>query len=156
MPSGGSRVRSGPAPDPMALRRDRPSDKDGWTTLPAEGRTGDAPAWPLLDQSPREEVLWARFWRKPQAVIWERDSLIEIVALFVRQFAEGEVPKSSAENRKTIRLMLADLYLTPDSMLKARLRIATDEVEAKRTERAPVRKSARSRLKVVSDGQQGG
>jgi hypothetical protein len=140
--------------DPMALRRDRPGDKDGWTTLPAEGRKGDPPPWPLFDQSGREEVLWERFWRKPQAVIWQRDSLIEVVALFVRQFAEGEVPKSSAENRKTIRLMLADLYLTPDSMLRAKLRIATDEVEAKR-EIVVAHNSPRSRLKVVSDGQGG-
>lgn len=47
MPRGGARVNSGPPPDPNALRRDRPSDKDGWTTLPAEGRQGDPPAWPL-------------------------------------------------------------------------------------------------------------
>ena len=123
------------------------------------GRTAGSPSIATAGLSfPRRDVratLWVRFWAKPQAVIWERDSLVEIVALFVRQFAEGEAPKSSAENRKTIRLMLADLYLTPDSMLRAKLRIATDEVEAKRTERAPVRKSARSRLKVVSDGQGG-
>lgn len=47
MPRGGARVNSGPPPDPNALRRDRPSDKDGWTTLPAEGRKGRTPKWPL-------------------------------------------------------------------------------------------------------------
>jgi hypothetical protein len=154
MPSGGARARSGPARDPNALRRDRPGDKDGWTTLPAEGRTGEPPGWPLDQQSGREAELWASFWRKPVATIWERDSIVEVVALFVRQFAEGEVPKSSAENRKTIRLMMADLYLTPDSMLRAKLRISTDEVREKRAElKTPARKSARTRLKVVSDGQ---
>lgn len=54
MPRGGARVNSGPPPDPNALRRDRPSDAAGWTTLPAEGRRkangaqAAAPTWPLL------------------------------------------------------------------------------------------------------------
>ena len=153
MSSGGNHGGGRPR-DPNALRTDRrSSEKDGWTLLPAEGRKGDPPAWPLTSPSDRESDLWASFWRKPQAVVWERESLVEIVALFVRQFAEGEVPKSSAENRKTIRLMLGDLYLTPVSMRNAKLRIATDEVEAKRDERP--RTSAKSRLKVVSDGQGG-
>lgn len=47
MGRGGARPFSGPAPDPYALRRDRPSDKDSWTTLPAEGRQGPPPKWPL-------------------------------------------------------------------------------------------------------------
>lgn len=47
MPRGGARVNSGPPPDPTALRRERPSDKDGWTTLPA-ARKGRTPKWPLL------------------------------------------------------------------------------------------------------------
>ena len=154
MPSGGARARSGPAPDPMALRRDRKSDKDGWTLLPAEGREGDPPPWPLLGQSEREADLWISYWAKPQAVIWERDHLTEVVALFVRQFVEGEEPKASAENRKTVRMMFADLYLTPDSMARARLRVAADEVAEKRVE--PVKRAtARDRLKVV-DSADGG
>jgi len=47
MPKGGARVHSGPPPDPNALRRERAKDKDGWTTLPAEGRKGALPKWPL-------------------------------------------------------------------------------------------------------------
>lgn len=74
-------------------------------------------------QHRRELVLWTEFWRKPQAIVWERNGMVEIVALFVRQFAEGEIPRSSAENRKTIRMLMADLYLTPDSLARARLKI---------------------------------
>lgn len=48
MPRGGARLNSGPAPDENALRRDRPSDKAGWTVLPASGREAEAPGWPLL------------------------------------------------------------------------------------------------------------
>jgi len=47
MPKGGARINSGPAPDPNALRRDRAEDKAGWTILPADGRQGDPPDWPL-------------------------------------------------------------------------------------------------------------
>ena len=152
MPSGGNHGGGRPR-DPNALRTDRRvSEKDGWTLLPAEGRAGEPPAWPLSGISDRESDLWASFWRKPQAVIWERESLVEVVALFVRQFAEGEVPKSSAENRKTIRLMLADLYLTPGSMRAAKLRVASDEVEEKRAAAKPSGSSVRDRLRAVSGG----
>jgi hypothetical protein len=70
MARGGARVNSGPPPDPNALRRDRKSDQAGWTTLPAEGRKGRTPKWPLppdvrlsaaLDVAERErEVLEAQ------------------------------------------------------------------------------------------------
>lgn len=49
MTRGGARVNSGPPPDPNALRRDRKDDKDGWTTLPSEGRKGRTPRWPLTE-----------------------------------------------------------------------------------------------------------
>jgi hypothetical protein len=49
VPKGGARINSGPPPDPQALRRDRPSDRDGWTLLPAGGYGGPVPEWPLLD-----------------------------------------------------------------------------------------------------------
>lgn len=69
---GGARVQSGPAPDPDAIRRDRPSDQATWTALP-DRRDGSLPAWPLPDQTPREAVLWVREWQRPQAVMWERN-----------------------------------------------------------------------------------
>lgn len=152
MPSGGARSRSGPARDPNALRRDRKDDKAGWVTLPAEGRPGDPPPWPLNDTPTELEwEVWGQFWRKPQAIIWERDQIFEPVAMFVRQYIEGMERKASAENRKTVRMMFADLYLTSDSLARAHMRIAADEVEAKRAEKeAPKRKSARDRLQVVN------
>lgn len=45
MPKGGARARSGPAPDPNALNRER--DKGEWKVLPREGRPGPPPDWPL-------------------------------------------------------------------------------------------------------------
>lgn len=156
MPSGGARSRSGPKQDPNALRRDRKDDA-GWTTLPAEGRPGAAPAWPLTQATPREKVLWERWWARPEALIWEADGSIDYVALTVRMFAEAEVTKASAENRKTVRLMMADLYMTRDAKDRARIRVAADEVAEKREERAPAKRatSARDRMTVVSGGGEG-
>src|SRR5690606_40841462 len=68
-----ARTVSGPPPDPNALRRDRPSDAAGWVILPADGRPGDPPEWPLLWQTQREYDLWKREWSRPQAVMWEAD-----------------------------------------------------------------------------------
>jgi len=146
---GGARARSGPAPDPNALRRARKDDAQ-WTTLPSEGRDGPAPEWPLTDCTSRESILWERWWRKPEALLWESDGSEDYVALTVRMFAEAEVEKASAENRKTVRMMMADLYLTRDAKARARIRIAADETAEKReTKTQPKRASARDRLKVV-------
>jgi hypothetical protein len=151
MTSGGARTRSGPAPDPTALRRNRKGDQSSWTVLPSEGRRAAAPIWPAPTQTEREAELWVEMWATPQALIWERDGLRHYVAMFCRLLAEAEVEKASAENRKTVRMMYADLYLTSDSMARARIRIATDEVAAKAAEKtAPKRKSSRDRLRVVN------
>ena len=87
MTSGGARARSGPAPDPLALARNRPSDQVTWTHLPAS-REGDPPVWPLTRTTARERALWAREWKRPQAVMWERNGWESEVALYVRTLAD--------------------------------------------------------------------
>lgn len=146
MASGGARSRSGPLADPNSLRSASKGEA-AWTTLPAEGRTTPAPAWPLTEATPRELVIWERWWRKPEALIWESDGSMDYVALTVRMFSEAEVEKASAENRKTVRMMMADLYLTRDAKERARIRIASDEVTEKRE--PATRTSSRDRLRVV-------
>ncbi|NWO17426.1 MAG: hypothetical protein HLX46_11495 [Corynebacterium sp.] len=49
--------------------------------LPAEGRAGAAPRWPL---SGRAQKGWAELWRLPQAVIWERQQSDFAVARYLR------------------------------------------------------------------------
>lgn len=131
MARGGARSRSGSPPDPNALRRNRKDDAQ-WTVLPAEGRTEPAPEWPLTEATPRELILWERWWRKPEALLWDADGSVDYVALTVRMFAEAEVTKASAENRKTVRMMMADLYLTRDAKDRARIRVASDELAERR------------------------
>src|ERR1044072_6977010 len=70
MAKGGARARSGPPPDPNALRRSRASDP-AWTKIPASGRGKPAPEWPLPSASARELALWAEWWAHPVAVLWD-------------------------------------------------------------------------------------
>lgn len=154
MASGGARARSGPPPDPNALRRDRKSDAAGWVTLPAEGRVGDAPEWPLSEASDRELELWEREWRRPQAVQWEVTAAEVEVALYVRRLAEAEEPGAPTNLGTLVKQLMEGLGISQDGLARRRWKIAADEVAAKRS--GPVakpagRKSARDRFKVVSD-----
>ena len=98
----GSSSRSGPPPDPNALRRDRKDDA-GWTHLPSVGRQGDAPPWPLTRPKARERVLWENEWKRPQAVMWEANEQQLQVALYVRCLAEAEKPNAATPLRTLVK-----------------------------------------------------
>ncbi|WP_327268800.1 hypothetical protein OG233_14080 [Streptomyces sp. NBC_01218] len=155
MTRGGARAASGPAPDPNALRRNRPSDKAGWRTLPTEGRPGDPPQWPLTTVSDREWELWADLWESPQAVMWDELGQTLEVALAVRTLAEAELPDARIDIKKMVRPYLDSLGLTVQGMLRNRWKIApATEQDAGGTElrpAAPLRPGPRNRLKVVRD-----
>ncbi|MFC4494077.1 hypothetical protein ACFPA8_08015 [Streptomyces ovatisporus] len=158
MARGGARSVSGPPPDPNALRRERKTDAAGWSLLPAEGRPGPAPAWPLLphgkpEMRAREEELWLDMWARPQAVMWERLGQQIEVAMFVRKLTEAELPKTSNELQKVVRQYLDSLGLSVQGMLRNRWKIEQPQpatpAEGGSTAPAPRRSSARNRLKVV-------
>lgn len=154
MPSGGARSRSGPPPDPNALRRDRKDDGE-WLTLPAEGRDGDPPTWPLavfasqLEQNEREQVIWAEMWRKPQAVAWERLGLAYEVALMVRRMVEAERPGSHTSTGTLVRQMMDSLGLTTPGLRSNRWKLgpSTGDAEAEAEETVV---DVRDRFRVVS------
>lgn len=150
MPKGGARTRSGPAPDPAALRRDR--DVGEWTVLPAEGREGATPGWPLGEQAAREAELWEALWRKPQALMWERFGQELEVALYARRFAEAEAMESRVNLSTLVRQMADSLGLTTPGMRANRWRIDAGQEPAPSARPVAKRASARSRLKVVSGG----
>ncbi|WP_455712601.1 phage terminase small subunit [Streptomyces griseofuscus] len=153
MTSGGARSRSGPAPDPTALRRDR--DAGEWTVLPAEGRQGATPDWPLTDQTGREADLWERLWEMPQALMWERYGQELEVALYVRRMAEAEKPDAFVGLSTLVRQMSDSLGLTTPGMRANRWRIERSEGETARQEAsvsAIAPNSARARLKALSGG----
>lgn len=147
-----ARPRSGPAPDPDALRRDRKSDS-AWTTLPSGGFTGPVPDWPLADGSDREAELWSAFWRKPQAVLWARNQQAFEVAMHVRCFAEAERLGAPTSIRTLVRQQADALLLTIPAMHSARVRMASDElapVRAAPRPAGPSQPSVRDRLRAVS------
>ena len=153
MPKGGARTRSGPAPDPNALRRER--DAGEWTILPAEGREGATPDWPFEEQSVREIVLWERLWRMPQALMWERYGQELEVALYVRRLAEAEKPDSAVVLSTLVRQMADSLGLTTPGMRGNRWRVdrPSEEAEELSTGSTPAAgNSARARLRAISGG----
>lgn len=148
MPSGGARTRSGPPPDPHSFRSER-SGSD-WINLPALGRAGRAPRWPLFEKSRRENGMWLRVWRKPQALLWERDRLADQVAMYVRTFCEAAEPGAPASLRTLVRQQEGELLLNLPSMLAARVRIVADKPAAVAVaDGVAPRRSSRDRFSVV-------
>lgn len=145
MPSGGH-SRSGPPPDAGSLRQARLGGTGQWASLPAEGRAGRPPRWPLTEQTDRERVLWRELWKRPQAVMWERLDQRYEVALFARNLERAERPGASIELQKVVRAYLDSLGLSVAGMLRNRWRLA----EPVNLKPAPVVRfpSARERLRV--------
>ena len=150
MTSGGARARSGPAPDPMALRRDRPSDAAGWARLPV-GRTAPAPDWPLTRPTRRELVLWAVEWARPQAVMWEANGQALEVALYVRSVVAAEHPKAPTSMRTLVKQQQEALGLSLPGLLRNRWIIGEAEAPA-RPQRVASVSTAKARLEVIRGG----
>lgn len=145
MARGGARAISGPAPDPTALRRDR--DHGDWVTLPAAGRSGAPPEWPLTRPLARERLLWAKEWTRPQAVMWEKLGLDVDVALYVRSLVGAEKAKAPVNLRTLVKQQREDLGLSLTGLARHRWKI--EEVAAAGTAAAAPQ---RARLKVVPGG----
>lgn len=148
MPSGGARGRSGPAPDPNALRRDRKDDR-AWVTLPVSP-VDDVPAFPLADVADSELELWAELWEKPQAHMWLALGLKYQVAFYVRNFLKASAVDAAAAWVAGVLRQEAEIGLSTVGMAQLRWKIAADEVAEKRGEAKPQARSARDRLKALN------
>lgn len=136
----------GPAPKPDARRRNAPIANT--LKLPAEGRSGPAPEWPLSGNAP---AVWDELWSTPQAVAWERLGWTRTVARYVKVLGYCENPESVTVGLLGEARQMEDrLGLSPMSMLRLRWEIASDEVAEKRESKRPAKKSPRERLKVVA------
>lgn len=155
--SGGARTRSGPPGDPSALKRQR--DGKEWTKLPATGRLGEPPEWPLAvkpEPNEEEELKWRELWTLPQALIWEQDRCYDLVAFYVRTYLEAMRRGAGAQARTFVRQVSNDLYLAPAALAAGKYVIdGSDEAKALEAamaghpSAAPRKPSARDRLKVV-------
>lgn len=125
---------AGQGPPPKHPDQRRRTNAKRLTQLPAEGRKGKAPKWPLtVEPSAAEASLWAEMWRLPQAVLWERQRIGREVAMYViwSVKAEGGALDASKESR-----MLADrLGLTSLALLRLECEIVADETAEKRAAR---------------------
>lgn len=173
MASGGARSRSGPSPDPNALRRDRSDDAD-WVVLPAEGYTGVVPEFPLEKISvydiwwedkkrvktfdsdatdalhDREVALWEKLWAKPQAFMWAKLGLEYEVAAYVRAFIESTGEESNSGLKTAALRMSAEIGLSLPGMHAQRWKFADDELGARREGRPEGGPSAKDRLRALN------
>ena len=134
MPSGGH-ARSGPPPDPNAIRRDRKSDQAGWLTL-AGPREGPVPAWPLTESTKREDAMWARLWATPQSSQWEAQGWHDEVALYVRTFCRASASDGSTADRTLVLRQMEGLGLSAAGMSRLRWRFGGEPAkEAPRRDR---------------------
>lgn len=165
MPSGGARARSGPAPDPNAIRRLRPSDDATWVELDPAGYKGPVPEYPFAvsefahpsEALSAEEEMWAALWARPQAAMWARLGQVDQVAMYVRTYLEASAPGASASLRQLVRSQESELGISMDGMLKQRWRLRSDDLAPRRPAAADksgqkVSSAKARRLKAVGDG----
>lgn len=137
----------GPPPKPDAQRRRRNATPAS-SRLPAEGRKGLSPDWPLRILPDEAAEIWDELWATPQAAAWERmgTGTVRIVARYVLLLCTAEMGIVTAAPE--VRQLEDRLGLTPVSMLRLRWEIAPDELaEARAAKAAPTR----ARLRVVDD-----
>lgn len=153
MVSGGPRARSGPAPTSTERSHKAQASAEGWVTLPADGRDGPLPPFPLDSPSGREMELWERLWEKPQATQWEQLHQDFEVASYVRLLVRAEMPRSSAIVWGQVKQFAESLGLSVSGMARNRWIVGTVEAEddAPRAANAQVT-SLNDRLRAVNGG----
>jgi hypothetical protein len=132
-------------PTPPKFEPARGARGRGPTRLPAGGRTGDVPAWPLPGRPTGDErEAWAQLWRTPQAVAWERMEWTRTVARYCRLLVRSEDPDATAALQAQTTALEDRLGLTPKSMRLLLWEVASDEVAEKRAKPTDVRKRIRA------------
>ncbi|SRR6266540_717710 len=124
----------------------RRNARTGPVKLPAEGRQGDAPTWPLPGRpTAAEREAWAQLWATPQAVAWERLGWTRTVARYCRVMVAAEKPGASPALLAQAAALEDRIGLTPKSMRLMLWEVATDEVGEQRQ----VSEGVRGRIKAV-------
>src|SRR6266545_2261010 len=103
----------------------------GPTKLPAEGRHGELPIWPLAGRHIAAEMdAWVELWSTPQAVAWERlgAGCIREVARYCRLRTAAEKPNATAAQQAQVTALADRLGLTPKAMRLLLWEIVADEV----------------------------
>jgi hypothetical protein len=138
----------GPAPSPEGARRRRNATLP-MTQLPAEGRPGKPPPWPLSSQP---SCLWLELWSLPQAVMWERQRLDRVVARYCRVLDAAEAVDAPVSLLGEVRQLEDRLGLSPMAMSRLRWEVAPDEVAERRGQQIPPTATAPRRVLRVAGG----
>jgi hypothetical protein len=123
MTRGGSRNRSGPAPEEGS----RTSERKGFslTALPPAGFDGEAPEFPLPDASDRELAVWSQAWSTPQACAWSMEPWRwRTVALWCRWSVRMEADDASAALGNVVVRFADQVGLTPAGLRENGWKIA--------------------------------
>lgn len=126
----------------------------GPVQLPAEGRKGRTPAWPLPGRMRAGELqLWRSLWRTPQAVQWERLGWTRVVARYCRTVRAAEENPTQQSVMSEARQLEDRLGLTPKAMRLMLWTIVGDAVAERREARERQQRKgagdARQRIKAV-------
>jgi hypothetical protein len=113
----------------------RRNGRGGVVVLPAEGRKGEPPPWPLdEDPSPAESKAWRQLWSTPRAVAWGRVGWTRTLARLARMMVAAEQPDATSALRAQV-VALEDRHgLTPRGMRTMLWTIADDELGGRRQE----------------------
>jgi hypothetical protein len=131
---------------PPKVQPARRNARVGPVKLPAEGRSGPPPAWPLVgDPIDAEASAWVELWATPQAVAWERLGWTRTVGRYCRVMVAAEELDASAKVLLEARQLEDRLGLTPKAMRMLLWEIVSDEVADKRQASS----TARGRIKAV-------
>lgn len=103
------------------------------TRLPASGRKGPVPPWPLTVHADpkgraREAWWWKRMWKKPQATMWQLEQMDDAVARWCRLLVDWE-RTGRITALSELRALDDRLGLTPLSMLRLNWAIEDPVVE---------------------------
>lgn len=104
-----------PGPPPSRNPR-RTNKRPEWRTLPAGGRSGDPPEFPLGKPSVAVRVLWIDLWRTPQAVAWEALGWTRVVARYAKLLILAERRDATAALLGEVRQLEDRLGLSPMAM----------------------------------------
>ena len=139
----------GALPKPASERR-RTNPTIAMEQLPNEGYVGPVPEWPFEDSSKAELKRWRWLWSKPQAAMWVRDGIEDIVARYVRNcltIESGSASVALAYITAEVRQQEDRLGRSPMALLRLRWEVAPDQVAEVRDFNQ--RRGTRDRLRVV-------
>lgn len=140
----------GPEPKKDSERRRRNAPLANTVKLPATGRKGNTPRWPLNGRTPRG---WVGLWKKPQAIMWERNGDELLVARYLHLRNMVQQPEDLNSVKPTVlgelRQMEDRLGLSPMALLRLRWEIVEDTPEKVSAPRP--KRSRRARLRIVAE-----